>query len=111
MSTIFPTRGGGRTHRTSKKPKQRGGHLIPLQPAEVTGLGTPVITQHLPPGSIQYDSNPANIQGQTGGTYMGRVLAHPRSAVGGGRKRTKKSKRTKKNKRTKKSKRSGRGRK
>ena len=44
--------------------KQRGGHLPPLHPAQVSGLGTPVITQHLEPGAITYNSNPADIQGQ-----------------------------------------------
>jgi hypothetical protein len=50
------------TKRRSTK-KQRGGNLTPLQPLAISGYETPVITQHLPPGAISYDSAPANIEG------------------------------------------------
>ena len=100
------------TKRRSRTRKQRGGNLAPLQPLAISGYETPVITQHLPPGAISYDSKPANIEG--GGRrskrsrssskhksrsrrhkqsakgawgispYLAR-MAHPRSAVGGKR--------------------------
>jgi hypothetical protein len=96
------------TKRRSTK-KQRGGNLTPLQPLAISGYETPVITQHLPPGAISYDSGPANIEGGSRrrrgrksskrsrskrsrskrskskpywGEYLAR-MAHPRSAVGG----------------------------
>ena len=33
---------------------QRGGYLLPLTPAPVSGYSTPIITGHLPPGTISY---------------------------------------------------------
>jgi hypothetical protein len=43
-----------------------------LSPAEVRGLGTPVITQHLPPGAITYNAN-GNLN-QIGGRYTKRNI-------------------------------------
>jgi len=34
-----------------------GGRLVSFTPEEVTGIGTPVIIEHLPPGSITYNAN------------------------------------------------------
>ena len=73
------------------------GRLISFTPAEVRGISTPVITQHLPTGAISYDAN-GELKQIGGYTNFGR----------GGKRRgyTKKTKRTKKNirrlKRTKK---------
>ena len=63
MSSLV-LRGGKYGNSRSRRSRQRGGHLPPLHPAQVSGLGTPVITQHLEPGAITYNSNPADIQGQ-----------------------------------------------
>ena len=34
-----------------------GGRLVSFTPQEVTDIGTPVIIEHLPPGSITYNAN------------------------------------------------------
>jgi len=66
----------------------RGGRLISFSPQEVRGYSTPVITEHLPTGSITYNANGVldinSHQRQTGGRY----------------KRSKNKKRTNKKKRT-----------
>lgn len=77
----------------------RGGRLIPFSPEEVSGYSTPVITQHLPTGSITYNANgvlDVNLhERQTGGRYK-RTNKKKRTV-----KRSKKSKkRTNKKKRT-----------
>ncbi len=74
--------------------KQRGGNLPPLHPAQVSGLGTPVITQHLEPGAITYNANPADIQGQghKGGSRRTRKSKRSRSKRSRSKRRSSKSK-------------------
>jgi len=73
-----------------------GGHLVAFTPAEVTGIGTPVITQHLPPGAISYNANGTLTQA------IGGKLPVP-VQQGGRRKKSKSSKSRRSSKSSKKS--------
>jgi len=58
--------------------------LIPFTPAEVTGLGTPVITQHLPTGAISYNANgEMNIKLPQAGGNRSKYTKKKKHSVGG----------------------------
>ena len=65
-----------------------------LTPMEVSGLGTPIITEHLPAGTIHYKDSVLQVSAPQGPATQG-----PATQVGGRRRRhkrrtTKKSKRS-----------------
>ena len=72
----------------------RGGRLISFSPQEISGYSTPVITEHLPTGSITYNANGAldiNLKpSQTGGRYRRSKKSKKRT----NKKRTNKKKRS-----------------
>ena len=90
----IPHSGGGRKSNRRNK-KQRGGHLLALQPLEISGYGTPNITDHLPPGAISY----APQAGATGPAQP----TQPTQGQTGGRRRSRHKKRSTKNKKIRRS--------
>jgi hypothetical protein len=90
----------GSRSRTIKR--QRGGHLHPLSPFPISGYETPIITQHLPPGTISYKGGSRRSKSRrrhrrtrhksksrskrvaNNGVWLNLArMAHPKGAVGG----------------------------